>query len=1546
MAAPPRTTRRPARRVATRVLAGIVGLGALVFVGLVGVGLWLRTPGGREWLLRTLLGLADPPHGTLVVEDLETDLFSGATLRGVSIRDDAGRELLSAEQVEVEWRLAGLPGKVLRVPRAEVTGLRADLAIGDEGLDLALLWDTGKPPSGEPYQGLPIDLLVDEVRIDAPRVRLKSGDTVYGLDDGRIRAGLAFRGDRIEVTGIEVDAGTFEPALGDLALRGGLTYDPDSLVVDGLDLTVGPQRLQANARLGRLQGEPIVGLEIVALHLEPDALPWDLPVHGAFDATGSINGLLEAPAVALNLETPGGPLVALGRVDLREDPPTWTLTTQPRGVRLDAFLDGVEDTTLEGTVVAEGKGFSWPDGMEAKVALDATASRLEGKGPVHAVGEIRLAKGVADVDRLEVTAPGGKVRLGGRVEIAAGRALAQVQGVDVDLAELAVWGVPGLVGTARFSGTVDAGWGERTTVRAVGTLTGNGVGYGQDVVVAALAGPVDAAWGPGGATLDAVLDLTEVRAPETSLATARVELTGTASPEGVVAATGTVGGTTLLAGPVSVSTLDAKLDVTSGPGGALAGQIGLATGPVRVDRYAGDRATATATIDGRAVTLDLDVFDGARTLLGVDATADLDRQAFAATRLRVAPTADFAWEGQGTQTLRLVEGGVEDVRLRLASGDARVEVDGALRMEGRSALTAHVVGFDLGTLAQLQPDTFAGWAGRVDLDGAVEGSMRRPTVSLTADAKGLSVPDAVRSLDARLVAEGRDDTLAVDLRAGPEDAPLLLVQGTVPARLDPEAPGVVPDGPLHLTVLLPPGDLNALDRHLGTPVLPPWRASGEVHLGGTPRAPRVDLVASVEAVVGETREHLRLDLDATTAGDRLALRVVARERMVRRAQVSGRAPVHLDRVAAALLGEAPEPAWGDPATWIGDVEVDLVPLQLPASVLVGMGVLPQGVRGDLSGGIALRGPPRAPLVSGGLLLLNGRVGDVPIDAANVLLVPAAGGYDLTVDVAFQPLPPEEGDNGVPLGPPTPAGVRVAGFVPFRTSVDTSLSGELARPGLDLEVSGPGLPLGAVAGVWPDLRDARGVVKLGGTVTGSIAAPRPDVTATLEGGAFSLKPTGVRYEDVAFAAAYDGEGVRVAGIRATTVAPNRITGVAERGTVEGAVNLPIGARLGGQAEGELRLDGAFLLDLPEARLRIDEGKLGIGGRVGSPEVRGSVRVAEASVDLGERFFVERSDLALHPDVIVHRPGMAPQGAEEERAEGRGPAGADGRAPTVASPVGDAVPLGDVGPRPLESAPAAPMPTSLQFRIDVDLNRNAFLAATLPLQEETSAVLAGFSTLVLEVMLDGQLRVGSPQGQLSVAGEVEPLRGVANLFGREFAIREGTVAFTGKDYTNPVLALVAVYDAGTYGEIEARIGGTPDSLEIALTSEDWPSTDDVLAILLFGRPMSEMGGGAEGGGQQDVLTALLPLVAGGAIGEAESAAATLPLDLVEIGEQSRVGTRLGSRVFLVVEYDAGAQERDESPVVVTVEVQLPGRFQLEAEAGSAGEAATSVRWRWKF
>ena len=305
-----------------------------------------------------------------------------------------------------------------------------------------------------------------------------------------------------------------------------------------------------------------------------------------------------------------------------------------------------------------------------------------------------------------------------------------------------------------------------------------------------------------------------------------------------------------------------------------------------------------------------------------------------------------------------------------------------------------------------------------------------------------------------------------------------------------------------------------------------------------------------------------------------------------------------------------------------------------------------------------------------------------------------------------------------------------------------------------------------------------------------------------------------------------------------------------------------------------LPRSWLSGLPELQLRVRSADLTLAGDLPALRLSGDAALETARVAVDESFFTGAGDaLQLDPAMRVLR------GPDADLA--------------------DATRLGRA-----QAGDETTLPRWLDLDLGVDLDRSAFLDASMPMRAYLGAVASGFASIQLVAQMDGELRAEGANGDLSLEGAVVPVRGTATVFGKPFDIAGGTIAFTGRDYANPILDLTAVHDAGAYGKIEVRIRGSASAPDPTFSSDAYPSTDDVLAILVLGRPLSEAQ-------SNDALS----LVSGLLQSQLSQAGAAAPLDLLELGLSGvRVGQRLGPDLFLAVELDVVADDVTDDRVAV--------------------------------
>ena len=1478
----------------------LVGVASVVVVA---AGIWARTDDGRAFLRDQLLALLAPAHGTLSAGPLATDLFSYAELRDITLAGPDGAVLAHVDTLRLGYRLGGLSSRVLVVPEARVDGLTLTLAQTDAGLDLAALWDDGGPPSTEPWTGLPIDLVLPAVAFTNANVTYRVGEVTYGLAGASLSGALALRGPAVEVAGLTLDAPVTTPALGPLTLHADGRWDPNTLWFEQLALALGPNAVTVSGGLGRLGAEPTVGVGITALHVEPESLApllGALPVTGAFDATGGVAGLLAAPTVLLEVRTPGGPVHVSAALDTRGPRPAWSGTLAPSDVALHTFLAAVPvPTVVRGGITFGGEGFGWPDDLDATATLALEAPRLGEWDTLALGGDLRLAKGVLGFDGVRASASGVALRGDGEVRLLDGTGAATLTESRVDLPVLRRFGVAGLGGAGAFRGDVRFGWGDALGVDADGDFRGTELTWGGLGRVGSASGPVAVAWTPASG-VDATVDLalTNVAAaPSTGVTagTATLDGTVTVAPSGALVVAGDVALGGVVAPGVVGQALTGTVALSRSSAGALDGAVAFATTAVTWEGWTSTAGTGRVVLAGDTATVTLDLRDGDRTMVGVDGEMDLAARSIRARRLVVAPTEALAWRNDGVLTVRLVDGGVADLRVRLVSGDSVLALEGFGARKERLDLRLDARHVRLDQLASLLPGRLDGYAGRVSLRASFEGPAAHPALLLDLTANGLAVPDVARRLDLDIQGVGGEGRLRIDGVASSGAQRLARIVGEVPFSLAIDAPGLVPDGDLDVRLILPAGDAAAWSAIRPGAPLPDFRASAEIALTGKLLDPTATLVAIVDAPVGQGGDWIRLDVDATAANGAVELRAVARERLERRLAVSGTGALRLGDAVRGLLGRGPAFALADPSAWLGELSLDVVPMRLPIQVLAGfVDGLPTRLTGDLSGGLHLGGTVDAPALGGALLLASGRLGDIAISPALVTVEVAEGGHTVYGNVGF-------GNKGA---------VTVSGFVPVAPRLGADPLAELARDGLALTIDGSAIPLTAVAAAWPELEAEAGSISVRGTVTGTVLDPVPDLDFGLVDGDFTLRSTGVRYAEARFAGKLGRDNLRVSDLDVRTyrmgpgaVDPGRITGGV---TARREDDRPV-------FDGTVTLDRAWLLDVPERTLRMS-GKLRLGERAGKLRLSGTLAVVDGKLVVPERFFTGSSDLALPPDVRVLRRGDAPRLAER-------------RAET-----------------------AFTFPDWLDAEVSIALERSAFLAAAMPMEQMFGSAFRSFSSIELSSQLDGAVVARVADGALSIVGEVQPVRGSARVFGRPFELEGGSLSFTGLDYTDPVLDLVAVHTNVEYGAITTTITGTPSRLQLGFdAADDTLAPDDILSVLVLGRPSSEIAAG-----EGDALAGITTLLIEGSLGAVNQQAAEGGVfDVFEIGTTGiRIGRRLSggaifkSDLFLVGEYDWSADALEENVVDITLEWRVGRFWQVDLTTGTSGFSSLSWNRRWRF
>lgn len=1177
---------------------------------------------------------------------------------------------------------------------------------------------------------------------------------------------------------------------------------------------------------------------------------------------------------------------------------------------------GPNRVALQGTITELGGEGRLDLRLEAATVDPASFGVTDLRGPLEATGSVSgtLTRPIARVD---LHTPGGVVEVDATADLGEARPAwsARVATRRLDLgAVVPAAGVAVLGGTVAVEGA-GTSWPDDLlatveldlSVEALADLGGGSV-RGRVVVedgVAALGGVevrTEGARLTAGGTVDFVVGRHDLEVVEARVDLARLEGFGAPAMRGELRFQGEVAGSWAglagaraagrftvtgfeLPGAARVGELEGRAEVVLDEEGFPHGAVSADARRLAAGGFEADAATLTLQADGRRLGALVSVVDEARELVGARATYDLGTGELVADALHLAPAAGFDWLADRPVRLRVDPRGVHGLDLALSSAHASLELRGSW-VDEVFDLRLEVSRFDLAELGSLPEAGLAGWGGRATGSATLTGTLAEPGLLLDLTAEDVEIPTLVRGADLRLGARVRGRILGFVAELEGGGRPLLRLDGALPLT---SAEGLValdPEGPLDLAVVLPVSSLADWAATLvGLPEAE-VAASAELRLTGTLATPQAKLTASARARVGEPAEWLVADLDAESRRGRVHARLVVRERLTPRAQAVGSVGLDLERVARALFAGGPAVDWDHPESLLSELSLDVVPLQLPIEALSPFVDLPAELSGGLVGGLHLSGHPLAPRVEGALMAVDARLGELVVSPAMLTLAASDEGYQVAVDLGF-------GADG---------GITVAGFVPMPADAAQDLDAALATPGLDLDVSGPGLPVAAIAPFLDDTTDPAGRIRVEGRVGGSVAAPEPNLRVQAQGAALTHLGLNVRAEELTLDATLTARRAQLHLLRAHTRSLSRAKAPTSDVVASGSVDRP--AEGPPMVSGRLRLDQAWLIDRPDRLLRVD-GELQVTGPLDAVTVGGAVTVVEGRFVVPESFFLDSTSLGLDPDVVVLR---------------------------------------SAGAREADPEPAPDLLGGLTARVRVDLDRHLDVSATLPTEDLGGALTAALSELRMDATLDdvdGLEVVYGPEG-ISVVGVVEPARGAAVVLGRNFRIDGGRVSFTGADYADPFLDVAATHKNSSYGDVSASITGLASAPVITLTNPLYPSADDAIAILLFGAPVSELGG-ADASQAGVLLTLAVQTFASEQVQETGE---LTRLDLFELSSEGvRGGKRIGDRVLMIVGANFG-DPNEVNEVELTVEVQLPKRWYLEVTTGTSAITDISAVWRRRF
>ncbi|HXW07164.1 MAG TPA: translocation/assembly module TamB domain-containing protein [Vicinamibacterales bacterium] len=1463
-------------RVIRRVLQVVAVLGTLI-VGAVAVALIVsQTPWFRDWLRRYIVRESRQYlNGELTIGALSGNLFFGVNLSDIAV-DISGTRVVAVKGLQVDYSVFQLISEGIVLDEITIVEPRLRLERDSQGWNVGHIIKPRRREADREGPGRP-------VRLQAIRV----SDGAVDVDDRQ-----------------PSDAVRLPDRIADLDVRAAFAYEPVrfSVDVEHLSFRTGSPRFALRQLTGRL------AVRDDDLHLEDVVLR---SPETAVNVDGVIRDYLGTPVLKLT---------ATGRVSL---PEIGRIVPAAAGYPLAPEFD----------IKASGPA------RQLKLDLDvkSDAGRIRGDVTADVQAPGYAVKGTLQTERLDLAPilknPAQRSDLTGRTT------------VDVRLASepAALPAAERLSGTFRFSGprVMAAGY-EAADVRAEGSFQAGRLrlhaaasAYGGSATATGAlrlpAGERPLAFDLRGradrVNLETLPRTTGAPALATNLSVTEYEIKGEgrAISGRVVLDQSTVEGATIEQGTIASFTSKGAGDVTYTARGGVA-DLDLRRLGRALDVAALDDPLYEGRINGR--------FDvtGAGTKIDrmtLDASGVLSNTALAGARLD-----DFAFEThlrngalEGTVKGRFadvnpatvakradLEGSVSgsaDLRVELATLEGpltpeSVEAAGRLDIERSSVgeLTieratvqgeyANRVG-NITTLELASPDLAVNASGRLALDGASESSL---TYHIEAtDLAALGRLAGRKDLDGSAILDGRVSGNAVSLTT----------TGTLQGS--------------NLTY----GDNNALDLDSTYTVTIPEL---------TPADARVEATTTATFVKAGGLQLNEVTATTTYTSHQLDFKANLQEQK-RELDATGRVifhpdhqEIHLPELAIRTEGlEWRMAGGGDPRIQYGQDRLTVDDIRLvngpqsldlqgtlalkgetPTGTLdvkaanVDLAQLEQlllqerGLTGTLSADATITGSSAAPIVDGRVEVREG--GFRSYQYESLVADVDYQGNRIGLDATLQQSPTEA--------------ITARGSVPMTLFArgEAGHVEETPEDRIDLRIQSTALGLGLIQGFTTSVTNVTGTIEADVRVTGSGRDPHLEGHIDIRNGAFGVPLGGTAYSGLDTRIDLTTDLVRIQSFDILDENGARLSVSGQLAVHErkvGAVDVSINSKNFEVIDNEL---GDVGLD----------SSIRITGELRSPRIEGEIRTATARIEVDQvlQLFYDPYEVDSMPAVVSAERTVAGSGSAEEATRQ-----ALARARTTGAAPAEPVPADEGAPAP----GGAFAPVSMDVRVVIPDNlvlRGNDLRPGGP----TGAALGD-----INVTVGGDLRLRKKSGgPMTIVGTANPVRGTYTFQGRRFELsRKGTVRFTGDAEINPLLDITAVRQIPDSGvEAQIRITGTTRAPQLELTSTPPLEQSDILAMIIFNRPVNELGSGeraslaATAGG---IATGFIAAPLGESIGRA------LDLDLFEIttttedgdfGAGITLGQQIGDRAFLKFRQQFGEQSTTE----FMIEYQLASFLRLQA------------------
>jgi autotransporter translocation and assembly factor TamB len=476
--------------------------------------------------------------------------------------------------------------------------------------------------------------------------------------------------------------------------------------------------------------------------------------------------------------------------------------------------------------------------------------------------------------------------------------------------------------------------------------------------------------------------------------------------------------------------------------------------------------------------------------------------------------------------------------------------------------------------------------------------------------------------------------------------------------------------------------------------------------------------------------------------------------------------------------------------------------------------------------------------------------------------------------------------------------------------------------MDLRITSTPLNLGIIQGFMTAVTSVTGVLRVDVRLTGAGEDPHVEGIVDISGGAFAVPATGVSYSGLNTSIALSPDAVTIPNLQIAD-------GKGQTLTINGS--LGVHAREVGAVDVTVSSQNFKVIDNELGNVGV-ETNLKITGQLRRPKIEGDARLQSARLEIDKilALFYDPYSMNAIPDVL----------SAERTAEASPSAEAATRQALTKAETSAAQPGGDVKAAEGATSGVAGAFAPVQLQVHLKIPENLVLRGKSLRPGGPTATAFGD----LNITVGGDLEITKePDGPIILLGSVDTVRGTYQFQGRRFdLVRGGTVKFTGEPELNPLLDVTATRALPTSG-VEARvhITGSVRKPELELTSDPPLDESDILSLIVFNRPVNELGTGeraslaATAGG---IATGFLAAPLGQSIGRAlnlDVFEITTSTDEGDLGAGVTLGQQIGDRVFFKLRQQFGERTTSE----FMIEYQLTDFLRMQANAAPETSGAAN-------